>query len=73
LALKDIAADPDQYPATSRDEIHPDARTFHIARKGQRARHFFLFRIKDDEYIEMARLLHDSMELSNHLPPDYTE
>jgi plasmid stabilization system protein ParE len=56
-ALTDIAADPDRAPAKRRPELHPDARTFHIARRGRPARHFFLY-----------RLLHDSMDLQRHLP-----
>mgnify|MGYP001182389650 CR=1 FL=1 len=41
-ALLDIAADPNRPPARRRPELHPDARTFHISRRGMRARHFFL-------------------------------
>lgn len=69
-AMESIKADPTKLPAKERPEIHENARTFHIARKGLRASHFFLFRVKDDHII-VDRFLHHSMELSNHLPPPY--
>ena len=70
-AMKDVAARPDAPPAQHRPEIHPLARTFHIGRRGRRARHFFLYRITDDGVIEFARLLYDGMDLARHLPPGY--
>jgi toxin ParE1/3/4 len=45
LALADIAKNPFGPPAKHRPEIHADARMFHIARRGKRARHLFLFRV----------------------------
>ena len=53
-------------------EIHPDAWTYHIARHGQRARHLFIYRIGKD-YVEIARFLHDAMELERHLPENWTD
>jgi toxin ParE1/3/4 len=70
-AIEDIAADPDRPPAKRRPEIHKNARTFHIARRGRRARHFFLYRIADDGVVEFARLLYDGMDLVQHLPASY--
>jgi toxin ParE1/3/4 len=70
-ALSDIAADPDRLPAKPRVDIHPDARTFHIARPGRPARHFFLFRLAGSEFVDIGRLLHDSMDLRQHLPPGF--
>ena len=67
-ALSNLRADPYAPPAKHRPEIHPDARTFHIARRGKRARHLFVYRVVDPSTIEIARLLHDSMELWRHLP-----
>jgi toxin ParE1/3/4 len=71
LALSDISIDPNRRPARKRPEIHPDARIFHIARPGKQARHFFLFRVTNDLFIDIARLLHDSMELERHLPDGF--
>ena len=70
-ALRDIAADPDRSPAKRRPELHRDVRTFHIARQGRRARHFLLYRVVGDRFIDIGRLLHDSMDLKRHLPPGF--
>ena len=70
-AIEDIAANPDTPRARHRPEIHPKARTFHIGRRDQRARHFFLYRVADDGVVEFARFLYDGMDLAQHLPPDY--
>lgn len=69
-AIDDIASDPDAPPARHRPELHPDARTFHIARRGKHARHFLLYRVKEG-HIEIARFLYDGMDLPRHLPTDY--
>jgi len=70
-ALADIELGPDRQPAKSRPELHRDARTFHIGRRGRRARHFFLFRITSEEIIDIGRLIHDSMDLQRHLPEGF--
>ena len=67
-ALAEIATDPNHPPAKYRPEIHADARTFHLARRGRRARHLFLYRVIGNEFVDIARLLHDSMEIERHLP-----
>jgi len=69
-ALAEIAADPECHRAKRRPELHRDARTFHIGRVGKRARHFFVFRIAGDEFIDVGRLLHDVMELKRHIPDE---
>lgn len=65
-ALVDIAMNPDA--ARRRPELHASARTFHIARRGRRARHFLLLRVAPDGIVEIGRLLHDGMDLQLHLP-----
>lgn len=67
-ALQRIATDPKGRGAKKRDALHPNARTFHIAQRGKRARHFFLYRVNDDNTVDVARFLHDAMELSRHVP-----
>jgi len=71
LALEDIRANPDQIPPKRRPQIHLDARTFHIARRGRAARHFLLYRIVGEEFVDVGRLLHDAMDLHLHLPGGY--
>jgi toxin ParE1/3/4 len=68
-AFADLARDPEK--ARRRPELHPQARTFHIARRGKRARHFLLLSIAEPDTVEIARLLHDSMDLASHLPQGY--
>lgn len=70
-SIADVVADPEHPNTRKRPEIHEQARTFHIARHGHKARHFWLFRVTDDGVVEFARLLHDGMELSTHLPAPY--
>jgi toxin ParE1/3/4 len=70
-ALADLAAGPNRPPAKRRPELHHDARTFHIARPGKRARHFFLYRVVGNEFIDIGRLLHDAMDLQRHLPKGF--
>src|SRR4051794_5422059 len=67
-ALRDISTDPVVFPAKHRPELRRGARTFHIGRRGRPARHFFLYRVSEQGFVEVARLLHDSMDLEQHLP-----
>ena len=68
-ALADIVANPNR-PSARRPELHPDARTFHLARPGRDARHFLLYRVVG-EFVDVGRLLHDSMDLRRHLPKGF--
>ena len=52
-----------------RPEIHPDAWTYHIARPGWKARHLFLYRIRDN--VEVARFLYDAMDLLRQRPREW--
>jgi toxin ParE1/3/4 len=67
-AILEVAAHPQR--ARPRPDLHPDARTFHIARPGRHARHFLLLRVAPDGVVEIARLLHDAMDPARHLPPE---
>jgi toxin ParE1/3/4 len=77
-ALLDIAADPDRLGVRRRDDLRPGLRTYHLldSRRPVRGasgavrhpRHFVLFRISEPDAIDVARILHDSMDLTQHLP-----
>ncbi len=56
-------------PARSlaRDEITKGMRTLHMRKRGRRGRHFLLYSETEDE-VKIQRVLHDSMELSRHVP-----
>lgn len=57
----------------ARPELGKDIYALPIARKGRRGRHFIVFRaaeIADKLYIDILRILHDSMDLTRHIPKD---
>ena len=67
-ALRALKSGPDIQGVRLRDEIAVGIRTLHVARLGRKGRHFIVFRVSDNEVIDILRLLHDSMELVRHLP-----
>jgi toxin ParE1/3/4 len=66
-ALARIGADPEAAPARTRPEFGKGLWTLHIGRRGKAARHLFAYRLRADGVIDVARLLHDAMDLSRHL------
>lgn len=71
-ALEDLCAGPDIAGSKMRREIAPDLYTLHVGRKKRKGRHFLLFRVRrldHQKVIEVIRILHDSMDLTRHLPP----
>jgi toxin ParE1/3/4 len=71
LAVHEISLHPDGPIARVHPLIHPDARVIHLARSGMHASHFLLFRHTEDCHLEIGRLLHESMDLPQHLPDEY--
>jgi toxin ParE1/3/4 len=65
-----LETDPLQIGSKPRDEIGQGLRTLHMDAKNIRGRHLVLYRIVDSE-IQVLRFLHDAMELSRQLPPDF--
>lgn len=51
----------------ARDEIAPGIRTLHMTKPGRRGRHLLVYTVSDD-LLTIVRILHDSMEVSRHLP-----
>jgi plasmid stabilization system protein ParE len=43
--------------------IAPEAWTFHIAQRGRRARHLFMYRIPQPDLVEVLALAYDGMDL----------
>jgi len=70
-ALKEISHNPTSLRSRARLEIHPYFRTYHLARPRIRARHFFLYRYDGSEVAIVGRLLHDTMDITRNLPPDF--
>ncbi len=60
------ALEEDAQAGKKRDDIHPDAWAFHIARTGQRARHMLLYRVRAQ--VEVGRFLYDGMDLPQQWP-----
>ena len=72
-ALQSLAAGPEVIGATARNDIAKGLFALHVARRGSKGRHFILFRKggdKDRNVVDVLRLLHDSMDLARHLPPN---
>lgn len=77
-ALKDIAADPDRIGVRRRDDLRPGWRTYHLfhsrtAVRGkagavQSPRHLVVFRVAEPDSVDVARILHDAMDLPAHMP-----
>ena len=70
-ALDEIAANPNNPGSRTRADLHPNARAFHIGRRGKRARHLFVYMEAADGVVEIARLLHDSMDARLHVPEGF--
>lgn len=43
-------------------------RTIHGARRGRRGSHFLMYRAAPNSMIEIARILHDRVDLRRHVP-----
>ncbi|HVC97499.1 MAG TPA: type II toxin-antitoxin system RelE/ParE family toxin [Pirellulales bacterium] len=79
-AIEQVAVNPALAGGTKRAEIVGDYRTYHLffsrkaaGRAGDRIRHprhFLVYRVSDANVVEIARVLHDSMELPAHLPEE---
>lgn len=73
-ALRDTAADDEELVTTLRPELGPDVRTWHLARSRatspgglvKRPRHLLVYRL-DGETMQVATVLHDSMDLPRHV------
>ncbi|MGX4801881.1 type II toxin-antitoxin system RelE/ParE family toxin [Bradyrhizobium guangdongense] len=69
-AIGALAEGPEVAGSKSRDEIAPGLRTLHIGRRGRRGSHFLMYRVGPESMIEVARILHDRMDLQRHIPTD---
>lgn len=66
--LAALAHDPYRPASKAREELAPGLRSLHLHAIGLRGRHLALYRCVDRQ-VQIIRLLHDSMEVSRHLPP----
>lgn len=80
-ALHDIVTDPDRVGVRQRGELGPNIRTYHLfhSRENGRTddgivrepRHMLVFRLVEPNIVDVGRILHDAMEVANHLPTEY--
>ena len=80
-AILDLAADPGRHGTLERPELAKGAMTYHLRHSRdhmsrtigrlRNPRHFLLCRVAGDGTLEIGRVLHGSMDLTRHLPPDY--
>ena len=67
-AIEALRDGPRLVGARARDEIAANLGTLHVARQGRKGRPILVFRVADEQTIEVLRLLHDSMDLVRHVP-----
>ena len=61
---------PDVLGAKTRDDIGHGLKSLHVARMGHKGSHFVVFREGTENTIDVLRVLHESMDLARHLPPE---
>jgi toxin ParE1/3/4 len=68
-ALGALADGPECVGVRRVPELGVDMATLHVARKGLKGRHLLVLRVREAQHVvEVLRVLHDSMDLSRHLP-----
>lgn len=67
-AIGELDGGPDVAGSKARNDIMAGLRTLHVAQHGRRGRHFLMYRVAGRRTIEIARILHDRMDLPRHLP-----
>lgn len=77
-ALEGLAVAPHRIGSSFRDDIAPNLKSIHLHywRKHSatthgvvlKPRHIIFYRLADDNFIEVVRILHDAMESRLHLP-----
>ena len=70
-ALEALIDGPSAIGCRPREDIAPGIFTLHVSRQGRRGRHFVLFRVSREaggNFVDVLRLLHDAMDLRQHLP-----
>ncbi len=76
-ALRDVAEHPDRPGSIGRPELGAGARSWHLGLSRDRARtptgvakhprHILIYRVESDEFVAIARVFHDAMELAPNM------
>lgn len=61
---------PDVVGTKTRDDITHGLKSLHVARMGRKGSHFVVFRAATANTIDVLRVMHESMDLARHLPPE---
>ncbi len=79
-AIEEVAANPEIVGSAARPQIAEPCRTYHLFRSRTKAggrgdrvrhpRHFLLYRVTASGAVEIGRVLHDSMDVEQHLPEE---
>ena len=67
LGLEALTEGPGIIGVKDRNDIAPGIKTLHVARGGRKGRHLIVFRVGEHSWIDIVRILHDSMEMSRHV------
>jgi toxin ParE1/3/4 len=62
-AIYKIATEPERIGTVDRSYLRPGYRSYH------QQRHLIFYRVEDN-YVEVIRFLHDSMDIATHFPND---
>jgi toxin ParE1/3/4 len=68
-AIRELLQEPFPIDSRAREDLMPGARTLHVARKGRHGSHLLVYRVVGN-MIDIARILHDRMDLSSHFEAD---
>lgn len=66
-AVQSLEGGLDAAGARSREDLAPDIRLLHVARKGRNGRHLVIYRVSGERTTDVLRVLHDSMDLPRHV------
>jgi len=72
-AISALRAGPDLPGSIDRGDLAAGLRSLHVARKGRRGRHILIYRQGDQKTVEVVRILHDAMDLGQHVEPSGDE
>lgn len=75
-AISALTSGPTVTGVRAREDLGPGVATLHVARGRRKGRHLIVFRVRierDEYFIDVLRVLHDTMDLLRHLDPPEDE
>lgn len=80
VSILDLVENPTRFGSLERPEVGQGIFTYHLRYSRDhverlprihKPRHFLVYRLSEDQCLEIGRILHDSMDIVRNLPPDY--